>query len=150
MNVSAGTFIKSTSLLDSSEFEEARIFITEHNARGTTGFVVNKLFPRLLNELEEFKKSPGFPLYEGGPVDKEHLFFIHKRPDLIKGGTTVANGIFLGGDFKEALDCINNKAIGGGDIKIFVGYCGWDYAQLEEEVEEGSWVIADDPGQNPF
>jgi putative transcriptional regulator len=38
---------------------------------------------------------------------------------------------------------LNNKTITQKDIKIFIGYCGWDFKQLEEEVEEGSWIVAD-------
>jgi putative transcriptional regulator len=67
-----GTFIQSTSLLDGSNFENSIIYITEHNDNGAVGFVVNKPFSRTLNQLEEFKQSISFPLYEGGPVDTEH------------------------------------------------------------------------------
>ena len=83
--MNAGSFIRSTSLLDDSFFEKAVILIAEYNKKGATGFVVNKPFTRRLNELEEFKDSIPFPLYDGGPVDREHLFFVHQRPDLIKG-----------------------------------------------------------------
>ena len=82
--MNAGSFIRSTSLLDDSFFEKAVILIAEYNKKGATGFVVNKPFTRRLNELEEFKDSIPFPLYDGGPVDREHLFFVHQRPDLIK------------------------------------------------------------------
>jgi putative transcriptional regulator len=136
-----GTFIKSTFLLNETFFENAIILITEYNENGAVGFVVNKTFPRRFNELEEFKTNISFPLYEGGPVDTEHLFFIHQRPDLITGGKLVANDIYLGGDFKEAVRLINSKAITGSDIKLFIGYCGWDSGELDSEVEEGSWSI---------
>ncbi|HJT74921.1 MAG TPA: YqgE/AlgH family protein, partial [Chitinophaga sp.] len=98
--MNAGTFLNSTSLLEETFFEKAVIFITEYNERGAMGFVVNKEFPRKLNELEEFKNIRPFSLYEGGPVDQEHLYFVHQRPDLITGGTPVTDNIFLGGDFK--------------------------------------------------
>lgn len=134
-------FLHSTALLNDSLFEKAIIFITEKNEKGAMGFLVNKLFPRPINELVEFKDSIPFPLFEGGPVDQEHLYFIHQRPDLIAGGDLIANNIYLGGDFKSAMMHINNNTITEKDIRIFIGYCGWDYGELEEEIKEGSWRV---------
>lgn len=143
MTITAGTILTSTAFLGDANFENSIIFIVEHNQKGAMGFVINKLFARRLNELEEFKNSISFPLYNGGPVDHEHLFFIHQRPDLIRGGTVITSGIYLGGSFKQAIAQLNHNTITKNDLKIFIGYCGWDYQQLEQEVEEGSWVIAD-------
>jgi putative transcriptional regulator len=137
----AGTFLQSTALLDDTIFEKVIIFLTEHNEKGAMGFVVNKPFPRKFNELEEFKTSLPFPLYEGGPVDQEHLFFIHQRPDLIKDGTLVTGDTYAGGDFATAVKLINNKTLTEKDIKLFIGYCGWDLHELEAEIAEGSWQV---------
>jgi putative transcriptional regulator len=143
MTITAGTILTSTASLGDANFENTIIFIAEHNQKGAMGFVINKLFARRLNQLEEFKNSIPFPLYNGGPVDHEHLFFIHQRPDLITGGTLITGCIYLGGNFKQAIAQLNHNTITKNDIKIFIGYCGWDYQQLEQEVEEGSWGIAD-------
>jgi putative transcriptional regulator len=139
-----GTYIQSTALLDGTNFGDSTIYITEYNNNGAVGFLVNKPFDRTLNQLEEFKQSPPFPLYEGGPVDTEHLFFLHSRPDIIPGGTLVASGIYLGGDFKQAVTHINRKTITSNDIKLFIGYCGWDGNELDDEIAEGSWVVLED------
>ena len=140
MPLQAGTFLKSTDALNGTVFEQTTIFITEYNTQGALGFVINKPFSRPLNELEEFKHSPAFPLYEGGPVDQEHLFFVHQRPDLVEGGTAVGV-IYYGGDFKQAVAAINKGELTTTDIKIFIGYCGWDAGELEAEIEEGSWEM---------
>lgn len=139
--MNAGTFLRSTSLLDDTFFEQTVIFITEHNEKGAMGFVTNRLFPRRINELVEFSNCAPFPLYEGGPVDQEHLYFMHQRPDLIKGGDRVTGQIHLGGDFKAAMQYINDNTITEKDIRIFIGYCGWDDEELEAEIAEGSWEL---------
>lgn len=136
-----GLFLKSTSLLNDTLFENAVVFITEYNEKGAMGFVVNQKFPRKLNELEEFKNSRSFPIHLGGPVDQEHLYFIHQRPDLIEGGEPVTDNIYLGGNFKSAVRHIDNQTIIDKDCKIFLGYCGWDYRELDEEIAEGSWEV---------
>ncbi|MFL9484567.1 YqgE/AlgH family protein [Chitinophagaceae bacterium LWZ2-11] len=138
--MNAGAFITGTSLLDDTFFEKAVILITEYNERGAMGFVINKPFPRKLNELEEFKHGIPFLLHDGGPVDREHIFMLHQRADLIPGGTLIADNIYLGGDFKKAVMHVNDKTITEKDIKLFIGYCGWDSLELESEVAEGSWL----------
>lgn len=140
--MNAGTILKSTALLDGTIFENATVLITEHNENGATGFVINKRFDRKLNELEEFRHGVSFPLYDGGPVDREHLFFIHQRPDLIKDGVHVHKDTYFGGDFKTAVKLINEHTLTEKDIKIFIGYCGWDANELEAEIAEGSWSMA--------
>lgn len=141
MILEAGIFLKSTPALHDTYFSGVTIFIIEYNSRGAVGFVVNRPFARSLNDLEEFKHSPYFLLYEGGPVDVEHLFFLHCRPDVIKKGTAAGKGIYSGGDFTQAVTGINNKSLSANDLKIFVGYCGWDRGELEAEIEEGSWIV---------
>lgn len=148
MLIKAGIFLKSTKALNNTVFEYCIIFLSEYNSNDAIGFVINKPFIRKLNELEEFKHSPSFPLYDGGPVDKEHLFFMHQRPDLITNGIFIGENIYVGGNFKQAINCINNKSITAEEIKIFIGYCGWDAGELENEIEEGSWIV--DEGKNGF
>ena len=143
MQSKTGILLTGSASLDDPNFDEAVIFITEHNEKGATGFVGNKLFARKLNELVAFEDSPPFPLYDGGPMDKEHLFFIHRRPDLITGGTPVTDSIYFGGNFQQAVAHINERSLLQNDIKIFVGYCGWDFGELEEEIKEGSWIVSD-------
>ncbi len=134
-------FIASTSLLEDTFFEKAVLFITEYNENGAMGFVVNQEYPRKFNELEEFRYSPPFPLYDGGPVDREHLYFIHRCPELIEEGIQVVDNIYMGGDFKAAVMHMNNGTISEQDIRIFIGYCGWNAQELEGEIAEGSWEI---------
>jgi putative transcriptional regulator len=139
----AGTFLKARD--EGNDFDNAIIFLTEWNSQGATGFVVNKPFHRSLNELEEFKNMHSFPLYVGGPVMPEKLYFAHRKPDLIPGGIQITENIYLGGDFKQALSLINNGEITTQDIKLFIGYCGWDSGQLQEEIKEDSWQITEEP-----
>lgn len=146
----AGKLLVSSSSLADPNFEQAVIFVTEHNEKGAVGFVVNKLFSHTLNELEEFKHSRAIRLYEGGPVDREHLFFIHRRSDLIAEGNFIADTIYLGGNFKQAVHYLNEAILPEDDIKIFIGYCGWDPHQLEEEIEEGSWLVTTTTAETVF
>jgi putative transcriptional regulator len=141
-DLKAGVYIKSTEELMGSFFEDTTILIVKHNEEGTVGFVTNKPFGKSLHELIEFNHSKPFPLMDGGPVDRDHLFVLHKRPDLIEGGELISNGLYMGGNMEQVIQAINaNGANQDQDqIQLFIGYCGWDLGELEAEVEEGSWI----------
>jgi putative transcriptional regulator len=138
-DLKAGIYIKSTTSLIGSFFEHTTILIVEHDEAGTIGFVTNKPFEKSLHELIEFNHVKPFPLMDGGPVDRDHLFVLHKRPDLIDGGEQVPNGLYLGGNMEQVIQAINTGGANTQEIQLFIGYCGWDEGELEAELEEGSW-----------
>ena len=140
-DLKAGIYIKSTAVLNGSFFEHTTILIVEHNEEGTIGFVTNKLFGKSLHELIEFNHSKPFPLMDGGPVDRDHLFVLHKRPDLIEEGKQLPNGLYFGGNMEQVIETINSRGANQQEIQLFIGYCGWDLGELETEVEEGSWTL---------
>ena len=143
MKIQTGMLLQSHSISPDDYFINAMVCIVEYNANGALGFVVNRPFSRGLNELVAFAHLPPFPLYEGGPVDGEHLYFIHRRPDIIEGGETVSRGLYFGGDFKQVTEAIRQGDINERDIRIFVGYCGWDAGDLERETAADEWAVAD-------
>ena len=140
-HLKAGIYIKSTDALIGSFFEDTTILIVEHNQEGSTGFVTNKPFGKSLNDLIEFNHAKSFPLMDGGPVDRAHLFVLHKRPDLIEGGKQLTHGLYLGGNMEQVIEAINTSSTNDQEIQLFIGYCGWDVGELEAEVAEESWIL---------
>ena len=140
-DLKAGFYIKSTDLLNGSFFENTTILIVQHNEEGSIGLVANKPYEKSLHELKEFNHTKPFPLMDGGPVDREHIFLLHNRPDLIDGGKQITNGTYLGGNMKQVIEAINHKGANQQEIQLYIGYCGWDAGELEMELEEGSWTF---------
>ena|SRR6478736_9994303 len=101
--ISVGSSLTATAVLNGTHFENAVIFIHQSTMDGAVGFVVNRLFDRRLNELVEFANSKPIILYDGGPVGREHLFVLHRRPELITGSKHITGNMFFGGDFGEAV-----------------------------------------------
>lgn len=141
----AGAVLKYTSVLPGDYFKDALVVIVENNSSGSVGFMVNRADGRTLNQLEAYSQFPSVPFYSGGPVDQQHIYVLHRRPDLILGGIRVIEGLYYGANFNDVLDAIRTGATGPGDIKLFLGYCGWDAGELEAEMEEGSWQLVDMP-----
>ena len=142
MDLKAGIYLKSTDALIGSFFEHTTILLVQHNEEGSIGFVTNKFFEKSLHELIEFNHIKPFPLLDGGPVDREYLFVLHNRPDLIDGGKQIPNGYFLGGNMDQVIEAIDTRGATQQEIHLFIGYCGWDLGELESEVEEGRWTFS--------
>lgn len=141
-DLKVGFYIKSTAALNGSYFEHTTIQLVEHNETGSVGFVTNKPLDKSLHELIEFNHSKPFPLMDGGPVDRDHLFVLHKRPDLIEEGELKTDRLYLGGNMEQVIKAINTNGANQQEIQLFIGYCGWDMGELEAEIEEGSWIIS--------
>ncbi len=84
-----------------------------------------------------------FKVYNGGPVEQDNLYFIHKIPELIPNSIEISLGIYWGGDFSAIIELINEKKITSNDIRFFLGYSGWDENQLENELQSNSWVVVE-------
>lgn len=138
--LSPGILLISDPFLKDPNFIRSVIFICDYRQEGAFGFVINKNYDREIGDLIEDAEGIRFPVYEGGPVQKDTLHFLHQCPDLIPGGLEVTDGIYWGGDFTEVLELLRQNRLSNTDIRFFLGYSGWDEGQLEGELKEKSWI----------
>jgi len=146
MNLKAGSFLRGNDP-DDPQLGSALILLTQCDGLGAAGFVLDRLQGRCFNELQEFSSAPALPLYWGGPVDQEHLFFLHRRPELIDAGTHISGELWFGGHLAQALEGLRSGRMTQRDICMFIGYCGWDAGDLERELASGYWTVAS-PGSH--
>lgn len=139
--IKPGKCIQSTADLNNTYFENAIILLTEVNANGATGFMINRFSGHSLHDLNEFQDVKPWPLYEGGPVDTEHIYLLHKHPEKIRNSRPAFNDYYMEGDMSDVLTLINNGEATPESLRLFIGYCGWDAGELEAEITEGSWKI---------
>lgn len=132
--------IAEPSLTGDVSFNRSVVLLAEHNVEGTIGFILNKPLEYNIDSLVEEIKVP-FKVFNGGPVEQDNLYFIHKVPHLINGSIEISNGIYWGGNFEEIVDLINNKTITKEDVRFFLGYSGWESLQLEHELKSKSWIV---------
>ncbi|WP_445384844.1 YqgE/AlgH family protein [Robiginitalea sp. IMCC44478] len=121
-------------------FNRSVVLLAEHNQEGSVGFILNKPLNYSMNELVEEIEVP-FPVFNGGPVEQDNLYFIHKVPELISDSVEISDGIYWGGDFEMTVDLINSGKITQNDIRFFLGYSGWDSLQLDQELLSKSWIV---------
>lgn len=137
-----GRLLLSEPFLTDLHFKRSVILLTEHSAEGSLGFVLNK--PISLNINDAIEDFPSFdaPLYLGGPVRNDSLFFIHTLGDKLSGSVQIRPGLFRGGDFEQLQSLVLTDRISARDIRFFVGYSGWAPRQLNSELKQQSWLVA--------
>ena len=75
-----GSLLIAAPFLRDYQFSRTVILMVEHNEEGSMGIILNKNFSNLmtLNEVvPELASLPPIPLYKGGPIGRETLFYLH-------------------------------------------------------------------------
>ncbi|MEO1548487.1 MAG: YqgE/AlgH family protein, partial [Bacteroidota bacterium] len=89
--------IAEPSLTGDVSFNRSVVLLAEHNQEGSVGFILNKPLDYNINDLISEITIP-FQVFNGGPVEQDNLYFIHKVPHLIDGSIEISDGIFWGGN----------------------------------------------------
>lgn len=130
------------SIIGDESFTRSVILVADHTETGSIGFILNKELEFTLQDLLP-EIAHDFKVYIGGPVEQDNLYFIHKVPELIPNSIEIANGIYWGGNFETVKALISKNLVTENEIKFFLGYSGWDPAQLSEELMANNWVVLD-------
>ncbi len=141
--------IAEPSILCDGSFNRSVILLTEHDEKGSVGFIFNKPSSYTLKDLIPETNS-SLKIFFGGPVSEDNLYFVHKVPELIPGSIEIANGTYWGGDFETVQTLLKDDILSKNDIRFFLGYSGWSEQQLEEELSITSWLVIENKFQNLF
>ena len=131
--------IAAARLMDPNFFRTV-VLIVQHNEQGALGLVLNRPTDTTISEAwEQIDEMPcpaeGF-IHQGGPCEGP-LMAVHG--DCEAADIEVMPGVY----FATERDFIN-KVVTQADVakKFFVGYAGWSPGQLESELEDGGWLVA--------
>ncbi len=124
-------------------FRRSVVLITEHREDGDVGFILNKMLDVRLNDVLLDFPEFNAPLFYGGPVGTNAVQYIHNVGDLLEGSKKISSGVYWGGNWDNLKFLIEAKLIEPKHIRFFVGYSGWEGGQLNEELNEASWILGD-------
>jgi putative transcriptional regulator len=148
--VNKGNILISEPYLGDPNFERAVVLICENNEEGTLGFILNKpsqiTFDSVMKNSEDFKEI----LFIGGPVAQDSIHFIYRNHLDIDGSVEIAEGLYWSGNFQELMKLIRERKVKGEDIRFFLGYSGWGEGQLDEEMENNSWIVTNTSANEIF
>lgn len=143
-----GRILISEPFLDDDYFKRSVILLCEHNEDGTFGFVLNNYTDVKLSELMEELKDLNSLISIGGPVNPDNLFYIHTLGKKIPGSIEITKDIFMGGDFESMQELLNRGEIQNDQIRFFIGYSGWGINQLDTELKQSAWIVAETSTEN--
>jgi len=138
-------FLIAMPTLADQNFFQTVTYISEHNASGALGLVINRPLSLTLNQLLEHLKITtdrsdlaALPIYQGGPVQPEQGFVLHSPVGHWSATLPITDqmGITTSRDILQAV------AHGDGPEHwlVTLGYAGWGPGQLERELAENAWL----------
>jgi putative transcriptional regulator len=142
MRPAAGVLLVASPELTEPSFVKSVVYLLEHNLNGTLGFIINRPLPSPLGEI--WSEVPeglqdAIAAAEGGPVERSKGLLLHGCADL-PGAQEMGLDCGVGGD----LDALAERYSRGCDEtgpRLFLGHSNWAAGQLEEEIEQGSWIL---------
>lgn len=139
----AGDLLLAEPLMSDTAFQRSVIVLVEHGDHlGSMGFVTNRCSNYNLNEIVEgIECEEEIPVYIGGPVHRDRLYYLHTLGKLIPESIEVAKGLYVSGDFDTIIEYVNSGSPIKGHIRFFLGYSGWEKNQLEQELRNFDWAV---------
>ncbi|AWL12869.1 UPF0301 protein [Saliniradius amylolyticus] len=138
--------------MEDSYFARSVTYICEHNEEGAMGIVLNKPVGLKLKEMLK-QVDEGIVVNDdkaeqivvaGGPVAPERGFILHS-PQQGWGSSLSLTPEIMVTTSKDILDVLGNEQ-GPAKSVVALGYAGWSPGQLEQELQDNSWLtIEADP-----
>lgn len=146
-----GKLLISEPFMGDYNFKRTVVLLTEHSRdQGTVGFVLNRKSPLSLDDIYPELTVKDIPIYIGGPVGRDLLFFIHRFGEEIENAKQIEEDLYWGGDIKQVKELLLNSQFNLNDVRFFAGYSGWSAGQLEQELTDHSWILAKLKGRLNF
>ncbi|HVS52312.1 MAG TPA: YqgE/AlgH family protein [Opitutaceae bacterium] len=135
----AGSLLLAHPAMRDPNFRRSVVLMSAHNAEGAMGVVLNRPLGKRLGELSgDFALGPlaAVRLFKGGPVQTEQLVLAawQVRPDGFR--------LHFGIEPDKALQLLGEEET---QVRGFLGYSGWSGGQLEKEMKQRTWIVADVP-----
>jgi len=121
-------------------FSRSAILLCRHNKKETFGFVLTNYIEIDLHKLDENMPEIITKISFGGPVEKDNLFYIHTFGKEIEGAEKIMDTLYFGGDYEMLFELIKAEPKRINEVRFFIGYAGWDFEQLNNEMKDHSWI----------
>lgn len=139
----AGMLLVATPALLDPNFAETVVLLLDVDENGALGVVLNRPSGVPVSEVlagwADVVAEPEV-LFHGGPVSTEGALAVAllRDTDDVPVGFREVEGRLGLVDLDTPVELVDGSLQG---LRIFAGYAGWGAAQLDGEIEEGSWYV---------
>jgi putative transcriptional regulator len=133
--------VAAPSLLDPN-FKRTVILVAQHTEEGAMGLVLNRP-----SDTTVFDAVPALgelvgddaAVWAGGPVEPSGVIVLAEFDEPSESAELVFGDVgFMSADADPASIALATRR-----ARVFAGYAGWSAGQLDAELEEESWIVAD-------
>jgi putative transcriptional regulator len=150
MPSTSGRLLIAEPMLGDPNFDRTVILVVDHTPDGAFGLVLNRP-----TDLPVAGILPGWALlasapavlHVGGPVEAESGWCLARvrHPDRpwfvpVRGDVGLL-------DLDQEPDDLDDEVLA---LRLYAGYSGWGPGQLDAELAEDAWIVADATGDDPF
>lgn len=142
-DLAAGKILVTTRGTLDPVFAESVVVLVRLDQNGALGLMLNRRSAVPISEALHDLPGAGAhsdPVFVGGPVELDTVFALTRAAHPPQGAMAVFGKIYLV-TAKPDLEKALAEASGQGQLRIYLGYCGWGPHQLENEVMHGGWHI---------
>ena len=139
------TLLLSMPQMQDPNFARTVVLLCDYLPDGAFGLVLNR--PTDLPASEMVRLEPpvmpgnGLPLFIGGPVQPERGWILVGEPPDESDFRTVIDGLYLSTSpqlLRRVLEARPEPR-----ARVVAGYAGWGPGQLDEELSQSAWLMAD-------
>ncbi|KAL6640917.1 hypothetical protein ACP70R_019098 [Stipagrostis hirtigluma subsp. patula] len=150
-DVATGSILTATEKLETAvPFDDSRVLVVSADSHdGFIGLIINKrlswgVFKNLDGTMEPIKRAP---LFYGGPVVVQGYHLVNLSRVAFEGYMQVIPGVYYGDIIatSRVITRIKSGEQSADDLWFFLGYSGWGYSQLFDELSEGAWHVSEKP-----
>ncbi|CAI9117115.1 OLC1v1018452C1 [Oldenlandia corymbosa var. corymbosa] len=150
-----GCLLVATEKLDGVDsFERSVVLLlrsgTRHPQEGPFGIVINRPCHKRINDMKstnpDLKKTfAESDVHFGGPLEAS-MFLLRagENASLVHGFEEVMPGVCFGArnSLEDACALVKKGVLKPKDFRFFIGYAGWQFDQLRDEIDSEYWYVA--------
>jgi putative transcriptional regulator len=133
--------------LQDPNFHRSVVLMIHHDEDGSFGLVVNRPNTWLVSEMLSpigvaWGGEDEAVVWEGGPVSPQSGFLLHSAPrdPQEHGDLEILPGLELSTSQERIRDLASEPP---DHVRFLLGYAGWAAGQLESELAQGAWLLAE-------
>jgi len=126
-------------------FARSVVLLCDYGPEGAFGLVLNRPTEMTASQMVHLDpplaRSNGMPLYFGGPVQPERGWILLPEPPEDAAHRALHDGVYLSASpdvLRRVLEATPEPR-----ARVLAGYAGWGPGQLDDELAQSAWLIAD-------